>query len=203
MNKIVLIGGAPTAGKSYTARKIAESLKMPWISTDTIREQMRKLVRKEDYPLLFRFHGNPARMAVKILNNNTAKEMVVRQNEESMDVWKGVKAMIETDYTWDSFIIEGVAILPKLVSGLRLKDRSVKAIFLVDEDLERVRKTIYTKGLWNDADKYPDSVKEREVEWVAAFNEYIKREAKKYNFPVVSMGNRDDYLDEVKRIIGG
>ena len=44
MNKVILIGGAPTVGKSYLGRKLAEELKLPWISTDTIREMMRKLI---------------------------------------------------------------------------------------------------------------------------------------------------------------
>lgn len=46
MRKVVLIGGAPTVGKSFTARRISEELKMPWISTDTVREMMRKIVDK-------------------------------------------------------------------------------------------------------------------------------------------------------------
>ena len=84
---------------------------------------------------------------------------------------------------------------------IKVKNKIIKTIFLVDEDIERVRKTIYTRGLWDDADKYPDSVKDKEVEWVIAFNEYIKTEAKKYNFPVVDIGNRKEYLNQIKRII--
>ncbi len=201
MRRIVLIGGSPTAGKSYTARRLAEQLKLPWISTDTIREQMRQLVRKEDYPKLFAFNEATPKLAVEYLSHNTAEDIVKHQNEESVEVWKGVKAIIEKDYVWGSFIVEGVAVLPKFVSKLVKKDKRVKAVFLIDEDIRRVRKTIFTRGLWDDADKYPDSVKEKEVEWVVAFNDYIKREAKKYNLPVVSVGNRDDYLKEVRNII--
>ena len=54
MNKIFLIGGSPTAGKSYYTRILAEELKLPWISTDTIREQMREIVNKKDYPNLYK-----------------------------------------------------------------------------------------------------------------------------------------------------
>jgi len=39
MKKIILIGGAPTAGKSYVAEKIAKELGIPWISTDTIENK--------------------------------------------------------------------------------------------------------------------------------------------------------------------
>lgn len=201
MDKIILIGGSPTVGKSYTARKLAESLKMPWISTDTIREQMREIVKKKDYPALFSHAEATPEMAIEFLGNNTPNEIIKHQNKESEEVWKGIKAFIETDYVWGSFIIEGVAILPHLASSLRVKDKKIKSVFLIDEDLSRVRKTIFTRGLWDDADKYSDSVKEKEVEWVNAFSEYIKKEAKKYNLPVLKIGNRKESLKEIKEII--
>lgn len=201
MKKIILIGGSPTVGKSYTARKLAEGLKLPWISTDTIREQMREIVRKEDYPALFNHYKATPKMGIKFLTDNTAKEIIKFVNKEGKDVWKGVKAIIETDYVWESFIIEGIAILPSLASKLIKKNKEVKAVFLIDEDIGRVRKTIFTRGLWDDAKKYPDSIKEREVKWVIAFNQYIKKEARKYNLPVIKIGNRKDHLKKMKRII--
>lgn len=201
MNKIILIGGSPTAGKSYTARKIAESLKLPWISTDTIRGQMRKIVKKEDFPKLFFYSEATPEMAVEYLSKNSAEKIVKHVNDESMDVWKSVKSLIETDYAWGSFIIEGVAILPHLVEKLSIKNKDIKVIFLVDDDEERVRKTIFTRGLWDDADKYSDSVKEKEVEWVMAFNKYITKEAKKYNFPIINIGDRKKYINQVKELI--
>lgn len=206
MNKIILIGGSPTAGKSYTARKLSEELKLPWISTDTIREQMRWIVRKEEYPNLFQ-HGDagmPAGpdQAVEFLNHNTAEQIVEHQNKESEDVWKGVRGFIESDYSWGDFIVEGVAILPKFVATQEWKiNKEIKTVFLIDEDKDRVRHTIFTRGLWDEANTYTDDVKEKEVEWVFAFNDYIKEEAKKHNFPVVSIGNRDNYINEVKLLI--
>lgn len=202
MNKVILIGGSPTAGKSYATRKIADELKLPWISTDIIREQMRRIVRKKDYPALFHHAGVTPQMAYEFLTKNSAEEIVENQNKESLEVWNGVKAIIDTDYVWGSFIVEGVAVLPKLVAELVKKNKDVRAVFLVDEDVERVRETIFTRGLWDDAEKYSDDVKEKEVEWVLAFNAYIKREAKKYGLPLVSVGDRRNYLQEIKKIIG-
>jgi len=201
MKKIILIGGSPTVGKSYTARKLAEGLKLPWISTDTIREQMREIVRKEDYPALFGHYKATPKMGIKFLTDNTAKEIVKFVNKEGKDVWKGVKAILKTDYVWESFIIEGIAILPSLASKLMKKNKEVKAVFLIDEDIGRVRETIFTRGLWDDAKKYPDSIKEREVKWVIAFNQYIKKEAKKYNLPVIKTSKRKNLLEEIKKIM--
>lgn len=201
MNKIILIGGSPTVGKSYTARKIAESLNFPWISTDTIREQMRKIVSKKDFPNLFAHSEATPEMAVEFLSKKSAKEIINHQNNESLDVWKGVKALIETDYVWGSFIIEGVAILPHLAKKLSVENKEIKVVFLVDDDIERIRKTIFTRGLWDDADKYPDDVKEKEIKWVIEFNNYIIKESKKYGFPIVKIGDRKNYIDKIKELI--
>ncbi len=201
MTGIILLGGSPTAGKSYTARKLAEALKLPWISTDTIRELLRKVVNKKEHPALFLHEESSPKLAVKFLTSNSAKEIVRLHNKENKEVWKGVKALIETDYVWKSFIIEGVAILPRLAAKIVKKNKNVKAIFLIDEERERVRKTIFTRGLWDEANKYPDSVKEKEVDWVFEFNNYIKKEAKKYKLPVVSVRNRKNYIKEIKKIL--
>lgn len=202
MSKIILIGGSPTAGKSYTARKLAEDLKLPWISTDTIREQMRWIVRKEDYPDAFHhFIESGSDKAIEFLTHNTAEQIVEHQNKESVEIWKGVRGIIEGDYAWGNFIVEGVAILPELVANQEWKTKKdIKALFLIDEDKDRVRNTIFTRGLWDEPQKYPDNIKEKEVEWVFAFNEYIKKEAEKYNFPVISV-DRKSYIDEVKKIL--
>ncbi|OGJ12062.1 hypothetical protein A3K62_02265 [Candidatus Pacearchaeota archaeon RBG_16_35_8] len=201
MKKIILIGGAPTAGKSYVAEKIAKELGIPWISTDTIREQMREIVRKGDYPALFLHANATPEMGVQFLNKNSPKKIMEIVNKEGEDVWKGVRALMETDYNWDHYIIEGVAILPSLVSKFINKNKGIKVLFLVDENKERIKKTIFTRGLWDEAKKYPNDVKEKEVEWVIEFNNFIKKEAKKYNFPVVSIGDRKDYLKEIKKLI--
>lgn len=201
MSKIILIGGSPTAGKSYTTRKLAEELKLPWISTDLIREQMRWIVRKEDYPSLFVHFYAGADRAVEFLSSNTAEQIVENQNRESEDVWKGVRGVVEGDYVWEDFIVEGVAILPKLVANQKWKiKKDITTLFLIDEDKDRVRNTIFTRGLWDEADKYSDSVKDKEVEWVLAFNEYIKNEAKKYNFPLIRV-DRKSYIEEIKQLL--
>ncbi|MCD6478177.1 MAG: hypothetical protein J7K87_04185 [Candidatus Aenigmarchaeota archaeon] len=202
MKKVIFIGGAPTTGKSYIAKKLSEELKLPWISTDTIRELMRRLVKKEDYPALFYLSEATPEKAVEFLTGNTPEDIVKIQNEESLDVWKGVKALIETDYVWESFIVEGVALLPHVISKFIRENKNIdaKAVFLVRDDVEHIRKVIFTRGLWDDAEKYPDSIKEKEVAWVIAFNNFIKSETKKYNLPTINVDYKN-YLEEVKRMI--
>ncbi|MEK6839349.1 MAG: hypothetical protein AABX72_00235, partial [Nanoarchaeota archaeon] len=189
MNKVILIGGSPLAGKTTIAKKLSVQLKIPWISTDTVREQMRKIVRKKDYPFLFTFSNATPKMAISYLTKHTPKEIVKHQNEESINVWEGVKAFIETDEEWESLIIEGIAILPKEVS--KLDQKKVKAFFLIDENINNIRNKIYKRGLWDDAEKYSHQVKEKEIEWVWAVNKYINYEAIKYHLPLVNTNHKD------------
>jgi 2-phosphoglycerate kinase len=200
-NRIILIGGAPTVGKSSIARKLAERYKMPWISTDQIRELMRGTTSRKDYPYLFQHHNALANMGVRYLTKNSATEIVRRHNEENKEVWKGVEALIEGDYDWNSFIIEGIAILPCLAKKVMAKNKRVTSIFLVNDDENAIRKVIYTRGLWDEADKYPDSVKEKEVEWVMAYNAYIVREARRYNLPVVKANRGLVHLSEAELVL--
>ncbi len=197
MNKVILIGGSPTAGKTRTAEELANMLKVPWISTDMIREQMRGIVDKNTYPDLFKFADADANLALEYLNNNPPSIVVEDEIKEGICVWDGVKALIETNYVWKSYIVEGIAILPELVKDLSLEDVDIRVLFLIDDDAEKIREKIFTRGLWDDADKYPDSVKEKEIEWVLAFNKFIKEEANKYNYPVIRVGNYTDHINKI------
>jgi 2-phosphoglycerate kinase len=193
MNKIIFIGGAPTVGKSFIARKMAEELKLPWVSTDSIREMMRKITHKEDFPELFHFNDEDI-TAQKYLSTHTPQQIVNSQNAESVDVWKGVEAFIDTDYVWKDFIIEGVAVIPKLVKRIDTRKHDIKPVFLVDENEDRVRKVVYTRGLWDDADTYSDSVKETEVKWVDLFNKYIIRESGRCGYQVYKIDEQEPFI---------
>jgi 2-phosphoglycerate kinase len=48
--QIILIGGAPTVGKTSIAKLLSKHLGIPWISTDMIREIMRGTVDNEELP---------------------------------------------------------------------------------------------------------------------------------------------------------
>jgi 2-phosphoglycerate kinase len=196
MNKVILIGGAPTNGKSYVTRKLSDKFNLPWISTDTIRETMRELVRPEDYPRLFKFAGETI-SAEEYLSSHTPEQIVASQNEESEVVWKGVKAFIEKDYVWQTFIIEGVAILPHLVASLNLSETQLFPIFLVDEDKERVKDVVYTRGLWADANTYSDEVKPIEVEWAMLFSSYLKSECGKYGYKPYFIKDREKLMQSL------
>lgn len=197
---IILIGGAPTTGKSTIAALVAKHLNLPWISTDQIREIMRLVARREDCPKLFNPKGYDAQ---KFLTKFSAAQIADMEMEQGKAVWPGIKKFIKDDYTWrDGFVIEGVNILPHLVANDFLNDKNIKSVFLVDEDADRIRDIIFNRGLWDDAHKYSDDLKPKEIEWVLAFSNKLKAEAKKYNYPTVEVHKKDDDLQAVLSAIG-
>lgn len=185
---IILIGGAPTTGKSTVAEAVAKHLGLPWLSTDQIRGIMRTVADRKQVPKLFNPEGYDAE---RFLKEFSAQQIAAMEMEQGEAVWPAVKTFINEDYTWEKgFVLEGVNILPKLIRQDFLSDNEIKPIFLVDEDADRIRKVVFTRGLWDDADAYPNEVKEKEVEWVLAFSHLLKKQAEEYGYPTVEV-NKD------------
>ena len=186
--KIILIGGAPRTGKTFLAKELSKKMGIPWISTDTIRGFMREVADKKKYPSLFHFVGRKPEI---YLPSHTPEQIVKDQNKESIDVWKGVKGFIKSDYNWRSCIIEGVAVLPSFLSKDFSKNKSVKTIFILNDNREELKKRIFKFGLWDDAHTYPDYLKPKELEWVIFFNDWLKGELKKYKYPTIDLSKKN------------
>lgn len=86
--KVILIGGAPLSGKSTLAKKLSESLHIPWVSTDDIRKWMEQLVRKEDYPDLF--YGDGLDTVAFYDKFKTAEEIFQLENKQGDDVQRQI-----------------------------------------------------------------------------------------------------------------
>ncbi|HAU65782.1 MAG: hypothetical protein UT30_C0010G0002 [Candidatus Uhrbacteria bacterium GW2011_GWF2_39_13] len=195
IKNIILIGGAPTTGKSTMAALIAKHLNLPWISTDQIRETMRLVARREDHPKLFNPEGYDAQ---KFLTEFSASQIADMKLEQGEAVWPGIKKFIEDDYTWkEGFIIEGVNILPHLVAKDFADNKKIRVIFLVDEDTDRIKDVVYNRGLWDEAREYSDDLKPKEIEWVLDFSYKLKVEAEKYGYPIVKVQKKSDDLRAV------
>ena len=196
--QIILIGGAPTSGKSTIARRLSKHLDLPWISTDQIRDTMRLVADKEQYPDLF----NGGLDAETFLNSFSAAEIVNKEAAQSKAAWIGIKAFIEEDYTWpQGFIVEGVNILPDLYIA-DFKDRhNIKAVFLIDRDRDRMRKVVFERGLWGNAKDYPDYVKEKEIEWAALFGQQLEASARKHGLPVIEVHKNHEDINQVLKAL--
>ncbi len=197
--KIILIGGAPTTGKSTLAKDLAKHFDIPWISTDQIREIMKAVAKEEEYKNIFNTKGFNVKSFYK---KYSPKEISNMEFEQGKEVWKGVKALIKHGWVWrDGFVLEGLNILPSLINRDFKDDKNIKSVFLIDKNEERIRKVIFERGLWDDPEKYPDYIKESEIEWVKLFNDKITKEAKKYNMPCIEVLDHKKVFQNTLKIL--
>jgi 2-phosphoglycerate kinase len=187
-----LIGGAPLSGKTTLSNVWAAKHQATQISTDSIREWMKRLTKPEDYPRLFA--GAELSVEDFYREYNTAQKVLDQQVEEGKDVEKGIEAFLKCDLTIERLIIEGIAITPE--SALRLQKGlphiNFETIFLFDDNTERISSRIHQRGLWGPKDTYPDYIKDKEVEWVVLYNDFYKTEAHKNHFSLIHIDNLQD-----------
>lgn len=198
--KIILIGGTPTVGKSTMAGLLYKRLDLPWISTDQTREIMRAMASKDTHPDLYNVEGHDA---VSFLTTFSAEEIADMEFKQGMAAWAGNKKLIEGDYVWRrGFIVEGVNILPELISTPETSS-DIRPVFLIDDSEERMREVVFSRGLWGNARDYPDDVKEKEVEWATVFSRKLEKSALEHGYPVVKIEkNREKDLRAVIAALG-
>lgn len=196
---IILIGGMPTAGKSTIAEGVSKHFRLPWISTDQIRTIMKSVADRGSFPELF---NDTDYSAEDFLNKFLAQEIADMVFRQSIETWIGIQELIENDWTWRSgVVIEGVNILPFLVKESYGENNNVKAVFLSDSNEQRISQVVYNRGLFDDADKYSDSVKAKEVEWVKIFNKKLREDATMAGYPVVDIAKNSDDLQKVLELL--
>ncbi|MCT4617039.1 MAG: hypothetical protein N4A38_02400 [Candidatus Gracilibacteria bacterium] len=196
MKKIIIIGGAPATGKTTLAKTLSDKFNYPWISTDFIRGWMKTLVSKKDFPNLFNFSDITAEEHYS--NNYDIKKSIKSEQKRDADVFKGVKSFISKNKYWGCFIIEGISIHPKDISQLESQEYKIYPIFLIDENIDRIRDILYSRGLWDKADTYEDWVKEIELEYLIQTNAYYLEECKKLNLPYFKIDkNREKTIEKI------
>ncbi len=198
--EVILIGGAPTTGKSFLANLISQRFKIPWISTDQLRNVMLSVADRSLHSKLF----VPQEFTTgDYVNKFTKEEIVAMEFQKGEGVWPGIKWFVGDGYPWrNGFVIEGVNILPRLIARDFGDNKKLRVVFLIDEDEDRIRNVIYTRGLTNDPEKYPDETKDKEIEWVLEFSKRLKLEAEKYGYPCVEIRKDKDDLGVVLKALG-
>lgn len=189
MQNYILIGGAPLTGKSTIAKNFTNHIQ---ISTDEIRSLLYNLLKPEDNPDLFYDFGLSAEEFYD--KYKTAAEVFEKEMKQAEATQEGVRALIKAEFSWESICIEGIAITPKFVEELsKNKKINVRGIFLYDDNKDRIRKRLFKRGLYDDAENYSDLIKEIELEWVIFYNQFYKHQAEKYKMELYS-------IDEIAKI---
>lgn len=200
MRKIILLWWAPTTGKSTLAAKLSKHLDIPWISTDQIRGIMRSVAKREDYPNLFEPEWYEE--ANKFLEHFSAQEISNMEFEQSIATWTWINAFIKSANTLkDWYIIEWVNILPELVNKDFKDNSNIQAVFIWDNDENRIKEVVYNRWLFTKPNDYLDKYKPKEIEWVKIFYERLKKEAKEYWYPFIDIEKDDSDLENILKCI--
>lgn len=186
METIYLIGGAPLTGKTTLAAHYAATYSAVQLSTDNVRDWMRGVLRPADYPQLFSGHKTSAKAYYSVFN--TAQKALQEEIAQSHIVETGIKALIDSRLPWKSLVLEGIALSPAFIHELTSQiSAEFHITLLCDDDMDRIKRRINQRGLWQEAGSYPESVKPLELEWVIAYNQWYRAQAEQYGYQVTNV----------------
>ena len=193
---IFLLGGPPRVGKSIISREILQKYAVSVVSTDTLGAVLENILSPEVAPDLFvfgKFNEMPITERVKFITKDPA-ELIDYVRKESHVVWKAVEAFIKRENSEGrDVLIEGVAVLPELMS--QLEDIPHRVVFIGNQG-ENHKENIKKSADENELD-WMRGVSDPYIEAYAMFvkrmSAYIEQEAKKYGF---------DYIEMDKALLG-
>jgi 2-phosphoglycerate kinase len=168
MKKILLIGGAPGTGKTTLTKSIAQETRITWISTDQIRTMLNTIEADKPTGLL------------------------QDELERYERIWRGAAALIHGIDPWGDSVIEGSVILPHLVARDFAEFEEAKAIFLVFETKEEIKKIIEERSKLSWIKTKTPEQQAAKVEQTWELNEKIKEDAKTHSFPIFTTQNLPD-----------
>jgi 2-phosphoglycerate kinase len=204
---IFLLGGPPRVGKSTISNEIRREHAVSVISTDTLGAVLENVLSPEAAPDLFvfdEFNKMPMAERVKLITKDPA-ELINYVRRESHVVWKAVEAFIrrESDEGRNA-LIEGVAVLPELVS--QLDDIPHRVVFIGNQG-ENHKETIKKFAEKNERD-WMRNVSDQYISAFAMFvkrmSAYIEQEAKEYGFEYIEMDKElfENVTEEVMKSFG-
>lgn len=187
---IFLLGGAPRVGKSIISSEIQQRHAVSVVSTDSLGAVLENVLSLEALPDLFvfdKFNKMPITERLQLITKNPA-ELIEYARKESHVVWNAVEAFIrrENEEGRDIFI-EGVAVLPELVS--RLEDLPHRVVFIGNqgenhkENIKKFSKENEHDWMRDVSDQYSCAF----AMFVKQMSAYIEQEAKKYGFEYIEM----------------
>lgn len=181
---IYLIGGAPRVGKSIVAKKIAETTKAYFVSTDDVCSQAIKELseetKKEKFPLPD-FSGTASENTLTPEERVELQLISARSLEPDLD-----KIILQALSRNEDLVIEGVHLLPEHVHQLVMQygPTKLKSLFIGLENTDRVVQGIEKNTSPNNWMRESDpAIIQQVAEFVAAFSTRIQTETIKNHLP--------------------
>ena len=186
---IYLLGGPPRVGKSIISKEIGNKHAISVVSTDSLGAVLESVLSVEAAPDLFvfaRFSDMPLADRVKLMVDHP-NELVDYLIKESRVVWKAVEAFVGREKNEGrDVLVEGVAVLPELVSQLEIAHRTV---FIGnqgdrhDANMKRFARENQHDWLRSASDQYVRAF----ATFVKRMSACIEQEAQKYGYPYIEM----------------
>lgn len=198
---IILIGGASGVGTSSIAFEIANRLGIRnLISTDMIREVMRKIVSKELSPVIHK-SSFTAYKAMRVPYPPEFDQVIAGYKNQVDTVAVGVDAVIERALDEGiSIVIEGVHIVPGFIKQ-NLLDRDNVILFTLQVTDEKVHKGRFysrSREMWA---RRPLKRYLSNFDSIRKIQNYIVMQSQKYNIPVIENINVSTTVDYMIKTI--
>lgn len=173
--KYVFIGGIPTAGKSFLAKKIADETGAIHVEIDLLREKMAKDPKLK--PWVNWYTDQDEEEYFKKIDNDLGWTHLKNQSEA---YWATIeKKVSEIKKTGKKAVFEGYNLLPHLVS----KNFDFTGIYLKAPKPEEILKRIEMKKRWGSGNK----LHKMEVKFfIECFDHNFMKDAKRYGYKCFS-----------------
>lgn len=198
---IYLIGGSPRSGKSLLSKRLSKSLKIPQISTDTMRSivlpYFKDKNKKNNFPFETMFNSSNVD---EYFEKYSGQDMLKAEITEAKALWSGIKSMVRhLDVCKMDYIIEGVHLFPCLLKEFK-NNKNIKIIYLTKINEKKIYKGLLQN---NGGDWILDNIKKEQSIILASkalseYGHYFMREAKKFKFTCIN--TEDNFLKEVNNL---
>jgi len=194
---IYLIGGPPKCGKTTLAKKLSLTLKVPWISTDSLQAVVCAYTDKKNIPK--KFPWSTIRKQTKKINDiaynkYSSKQIISAYRTQAKTTFKAIEMMALCELTdKNDIIIEGYHIEPQLTARLKKKyGIKIKSIFLIKNDAKKfvrdIKKTS-TPNDWIVKRTKNENIYNLIAKMICDYGKFFKDEAIKKHLKVIEMDN--------------
>lgn len=205
IDRTYFIGGPPRTGKTILAFALADKINGHVVSTDSIRNAAKKACSDKENDLFIINKTENVSKDEWLKNHLENPEVTVEhQNRESKAMWPSLVSFCNSFCEDDAVhIVEGVAILPELVS--QMKNKPAYVIFVGNTSESHLQTMLdhadrFPEKDWMRAMNYSKQKFEGMANFIKAMSVYFKKEAEKYGFPYYEISD-DNFEDSIAKIV--
>jgi 2-phosphoglycerate kinase len=196
MKEIILIGGSPCSGKSSVAEYLVNKEGYQHIRIDDYMGEHINESNSDEHPVMYKWKTTPWHELFSISVETQFNEEIEFYEEE----WPLSKRDVLRNINESKVVIEGCGLLPSKVHELFSE---CAIIYMVSEESFQVEK--YKQRDWafellrdaKDVNLAFDNWMQRDIKYA----KYIKQEAERYGYPVITVDGSKTIEDNAKFIL--